>query len=85
MLHLPPDKNKLLLEHNVHSVKEYTAEYEIDNKSVNDILDQVCKDTDLYPYVKGHKSKRDSREAFYAIHSRWLGPYYVNTIASKAK
>ena len=49
------------------------------------MLDQICKDTDLYPYVKQHKSKRDSKEAFYAIHSRWLGPNHVNMTASKAK
>ena len=43
MLHLPLDKNKLFLEYNVHSVKEQTAEYDIDNRSVYDILDQICK------------------------------------------
>ena len=39
----------------------------------------------LYPYVKQHKLKRDSREAFYAIHSRWLGPNQVNTMALEAE
>ena len=52
---------------------------------VYDILDQICKDTDLYPYVKQHKSKRDSKGAFYAIHSRWLGPNHVNATASQAE
>ena len=52
---------------------------------VYDVLDQICKDTDLYPYVKQHKSKRDVREAFYAIHSRWLGPNHVNMIASETE
>ena len=36
------------------------AEYEIDNRSVYDILDQICKNTDLYPYVKQHKSKHST-------------------------
>ena len=49
------------------------------------ILDQICKDTDLYPYVKQHKSKRDGRGAFYAIHSRWLGSNHVNATASEAE
>ena len=35
MLHLPPDKNKVLLEHNVHSAKEH-----IDNRTLYDIFDQ---------------------------------------------
>ena len=73
MLHLPPEKNELLLEHDAQSERACTAEYKIDNRSVYDILDQICKDNNLYPYVKQQNSKRDSRGAFYAIHSRWLG------------
>ena len=42
-------------------------------------------DTDLYPYVKQHKSKRDSRGAFYAIHSRGLGLNHVNMTATEAE
>ena len=84
MLHLPPDK-KLLLEKNAQSVQACTAEYKIDNRSDYDILDQICKDTDLYPYVKQYTSKRDGRRAYYAIHSRWLGLNHVNATASKAK
>ena len=52
MLHLPPDENKLLLEQDAQSTRACTAEYEIDNRSVYDILGQICKDTDLYPYIK---------------------------------
>ena len=78
MLHLPPDKNKLLLERDAHRVQDRTAEYIIDNRMVYDILDQICKDTDLYPYVKEHKSKRDCRGAFHAIHSWRIGPNHVN-------
>ena len=52
MLHLLPDKNKLHNEQNALSVKEHTAEYKKDNRSVYDIPDQICKDIDLYPYVK---------------------------------
>ena len=68
LLHLPQDKNNILLECDIQW-------YKIDNRNVYDILDQICKDTDLYPYVKQHKSKKDGRGAFYAIHSRWLGQY----------
>ena len=48
-------------------------------------MDQISKDTDLYPYIKQHKSKRDNRGAFHAIHSRWLGPNHVNVTASGAE
>ena len=69
MLHLPADKNT----------------FEIDNRTVYDILDQICKGTDLYPYVKQQKSKRDGKGAFCAIHSRWLGLNHVNATASEAE
>ena len=69
----------------VQSVTKNTAEYEIDNESVYDILDQICKDTHLYPFVKQHKPKWDGRKAYYAIHSRWLGPNHVNSTSSEAK
>ena len=70
---------RLLLERDAQRVQEHTAEYEIDNSLVYDILDQICKDTDL------HKSKRDGRGAFYAIHSRCLDPNHVNATASEAE
>ena len=60
-------------------------EYEIDNWTVYDFLDQICKETDLYLYIKQHKSKRDSRWAYYDILYRWLGPKYVNASASEAE
>ena len=60
-------------------------EYDVDNRTVYDILDQICKNTDPYPYVKQHKFKRDGRGACYAIHSRWLGSNHVNATASKAE
>ena len=47
MLHLPKDKNKLLLEHDGQSIRAHMAEYKIDSRSVYDILDQIFKDTDL--------------------------------------
>ena len=59
MLHQPPDKSKLHNKQSVQSVIKHTAVYEIDNRSVYDILDQICKDTDLYLYVKQHTPKRD--------------------------
>ena len=52
MLHLPPEKNRLHNEQSAQSVKECTAVYKIDNRSVNDIFDQICKDTVLYLWVK---------------------------------
>ena len=42
MLHLPLDKNKLHNKKSVESVKAHMAEYEIDNRSVYNILDQIC-------------------------------------------
>ena len=85
MIHLSPDKNKLLLECNDHSVKEHTAEYKIDNRTFFDVWNQIHKDSDLYSYVKQHKSKRDGIRAFHAIHSRWLCPNHMNMIASEAE
>ena len=85
MLHLLFDENHLHNEKSGRSVKEYMAEYKIGNRSVYDILDQICKDTDLYPYVKQHKSTRDQRGAFYAIYSRWLGPNHLNATLSDAE
>ena len=76
MLYLPLDKNKLHNEESAHSVKEHMAGYEIDNRSVYNMLDQICKDFNLYPYVKQHKSKRDGRGTFYAMNFRWWGPNY---------
>ena len=39
MLHLPPDKNRLHNEQSAQSVKEHTAEYKINNRSVYEIMD----------------------------------------------
>ena len=55
MLHLPSDKNKMHKVHSLQSVTEHTTEYKIDNRAIYDILDQTCKDTNLYPYIKQHK------------------------------
>ena len=83
MSHLSQDKKKLFLENNVHSIKENVAECKIENKIVYYILDQICKYTNVHPSVKQHKSKRDGRVTFYAIHSRWLGQNDVNATASE--
>ena len=85
MLHLPQEKNKILFESDPQSAKTHTAEWEIDNRTVYDILDQICKDIDLYKYVKQHKSKRYGTGVYYAIHSEWLGPNHVNATASEAE
>ena len=85
ILHPPTDKNRLHNEQRAQSVKEHTSKYEIDNRSVYDILDQINKDTDLYQYIKQHKSKSDGRGSFYAIHSRFLGLNHDSATASEAK
>ena len=69
----PQKENKLHTKKSAKSVKECMAEYEIDNRTVYNILDQICKDTDLNPNVKHLKSKRNVRGASFAIHFRWLG------------
>ena len=48
MLHLPSEKNKSLSETNPQTIQVHMAEYEIDNRIIYDILDQICKDKDLY-------------------------------------
>ena len=58
---------------------------ELESRSINDILDQICKDTDLYPYVKQLASTQDGRWAFYAIHAMWLEPNHVDATASEAE
>ena len=73
------------MEQNVSSVKEHTEENKIDNRIVYNILDQICKDTDLYAHVKQHKSNRDGRGAIHTIHSRWLGPNHVNTTTTEVE
>ena len=75
------DKQTPVVEHMLCSI----TRYEIENRSVYNILDQICKDTDLYLYVKQHKSKRVGRGAFYAIHSRLQGLNYMNVTASEAE
>ena len=66
MITRPLDKNKLLLETSADRVNNCTAEYIIDNRMVYDVLDQICKDTDLCSYIKQHESARYGRGAFYA-------------------
>ena len=48
VIHLPPDRKKLIPEKDAQTVQTYIAEYKIDNRTVYDILDQICKDTNLY-------------------------------------
>ena len=64
MLHLPSDKNKIYNEQSQQSVIQRMSEYEINIRTTDDILDQICEDTDLYPYVKQHKSKWDGTGHF---------------------
>ena len=85
MLHISSDKNRLQIKQSAQLVQEHTTAYTIDNRSVYDIFGQICKDTQLYLYIKQHKSKRDGTGAFYVIHSRWLGPNHVNVTDSEAE
>ena len=57
----------------------------IENRSVYDILNQICKDTDLYPYTKQHKSKKNYTGTFYAIHFRWPDLNEIIAAASEAE
>ena len=66
MVHLPLEQNKLQNEKSAHWVKEWTAEYKINNRSIHDILDQICKDTDLYPYVK-QQSPRELEDGHFML------------------
>ena len=63
MQHLPPETNKLHNKKIAQPVKDNMAEFKLDSRSVHYILDQICKDIDLDPYVKQHKSKMDRRRA----------------------
>ena len=47
ILHLPPGKNKLLLEKDAQAIWAHKTEYKIDNRSVYNILDHIYKNTDL--------------------------------------
>ena len=81
MLRIPPDKNRLHDEQSEKNVQQSTRQ----TTEVSNILDHICNDTDLHPYVKQHRSKKNGKGALYAIHSRWLGLNHVNTAASEAK
>ena len=76
MLNLSADKDSPSLESQSSSIKEHTAEYKIDNRTVYDILERICI------HMFNYKYKMDGREAFYAIH---LGPNHVNTTSSEAE
>ena len=60
MLHLPPDKNNLLLENDVQRVQVCIAEYRIDNRTVYDILDQICND--IHIHMSSSISPRETAE-----------------------
>ena len=85
MLHLPPDKNELILEWDAQSARASIAEYKRDNKSVRHFVSDLQGYWSVSMCVKQHKSKWDGRGAFYAIHSRWLDPNHVNMTASEAE
>ena len=72
MLHLLPDKNRLHDEQSVQSVKEHTAEYKIDNRSVYNILDQIYNDTNDKNRLHDEQSVQSVKEhtAEYKIDNR---------------
>ena len=82
---LPSEKKKSSNMINTKIAQAHTGEYEIDNRTICDVLDQICKDTDLYSYLKQQQSKRNGRRAYYTIHSRWFGANHVNMTASEAE
>ena len=84
MLNLPSDTNKMHYKQSAQSVTQHATEYKIDNGTFYDILDQIHKDMDLYPYVKQQKSKREGRGSFYAIHSRCPVWNNMNATTSEA-
>ena len=45
------EQNIICRESIASSSTEHATPYKIDNRTVYDILDQICKDTDLFPYV----------------------------------
>ena len=47
------------------SVKEFTAKYVVDNRTIYNILNQICKDKDLYPCVKKHTSPQETAEGHF--------------------
>ena len=53
--------------------------------TIHDIFDQVCNDSDLYPYFKQFKLKYDGRGTFYSIYARQLGTNHANVTASEAE
>ena len=45
------------------SGKGHTTAYVVYNRAIYEILDQICKGADMYPYVKQLRSKHIGREA----------------------
>ena len=82
MLQLPKKQNRLCSELDANNYTGQKMVCGIDNKTDNDILNHICKDTDLYHHFK-QKPRQDGRGAFYAIHARWLVPNNVNATASE--
>ena len=52
---------------------------------MHDVLDTVCRMTDLCLYEKKFKATRDDQEAFYAIKQQQLGTNHINVTVSKAE
>ena len=68
MLHVPIYvKNKTF---NTLEIRPgHTETYWLDNRMVYDILDQICKDKDLYLYARKFKASHDRNGACYVFHS----------------
>ena len=41
-----------------------------DNKAVYDVLDVVCKETNLHPYEKKYNESQNRCKAYFMIHQR---------------
>ena len=64
---LPTEQIWLYREKETSSKKQHTTACKIDNRSIYGILDQICKDTDLYQHIKQNKSRWYHRGSLYAI------------------
>ena len=83
MLHLSQDKSKLLLKHSISLIKENSVEYDVDNRTIYDILDQICKDTDVSICQAAQVQKEWKRGVLcYPLYVPRLKPCKLNSMRS---
>ena len=69
MLHIPKGLNSECIQKNVKCNIVCTASYDMNDIRVFEILDSICKDTVLHPYVKQYRFGSNGQGAFHAIHA----------------